>query len=148
MNTENHISDEMLAAYLDGNATPEESAIIRDALDGDELLEEVVDVVNDVHSYDGDIDWTILDGSYEPADGTVAVEVSVDAHADVALADAQADDVCPDVLAEAVCPDVLADGLAVDETAHEHVGIEMDDLAKDAGLSDYGTDDMLDFSVL
>ena len=41
------ISDEMLAAYIDGNATEEESSRIRFALSSDEELLEATEVVND-----------------------------------------------------------------------------------------------------
>lgn len=47
MNIGDNISDEMLAAYIDGNATPEESSVIQNALGNDELLTESIDIVND-----------------------------------------------------------------------------------------------------
>lgn len=46
-NINDNISDEQLAAYIEGNATPEESSMIEQALDGDSLLSETVDVVED-----------------------------------------------------------------------------------------------------
>ena len=51
------ISDEMLAAYIDGNATDEESVKIKDALSSNEMLSEVADVLNDIKSYDDSVDW-------------------------------------------------------------------------------------------
>ena len=54
------ISDEMLAAYIDGNATDEESVKIKDALSSNEMLSEVADVLNDIKSYDDSVDWGIV----------------------------------------------------------------------------------------
>ena len=45
------ISDEMLAAYIDGNATEEESSRIRVALSSDETLLEATEVVNDFNTF-------------------------------------------------------------------------------------------------
>lgn len=44
---DNNISDEMLAAYIEGNATPMESAFISDTMMHDDLLAEAIDIVND-----------------------------------------------------------------------------------------------------
>lgn len=46
-NFDNFISDEMLAAYIDGNAIPIEQNIIDGYLDNDEL-QEVLDIVSDI----------------------------------------------------------------------------------------------------
>ena len=46
------ISDEMLAAYIDGNATEEENSLIEKSISSDEMLSEVVDVVNDINSFE------------------------------------------------------------------------------------------------
>lgn len=59
------ISDEMLAAYIDGNATYEESVIIKDALSSNEMLSEVADVLNDIKSYDDGVDWGIVEDDNE-----------------------------------------------------------------------------------
>lgn len=56
MNFGENISDEMLAAYIDGNATPEESFMIQNALGTDELLAEAIDIVNDSVPF-GNGDW-------------------------------------------------------------------------------------------
>lgn len=58
LNFEDTISDEMLAAYIDGNATPEENAIIQNALGSDESLAEVIDVVHDSIPF-ANGDWEI-----------------------------------------------------------------------------------------
>ena len=44
-----NISDEMLAAYLDGNASMEECSLIQDQIKSDSMLSEVIDIVNDVN---------------------------------------------------------------------------------------------------
>ena len=44
-----NISDEMLAAYLDGNANMEECSLIQDQMGSDSMLSEVVDIVNDIN---------------------------------------------------------------------------------------------------
>lgn len=43
----NDISDEMLAAYIDGNTTPEENGIIGQAAWDNDLFAEAVDIAND-----------------------------------------------------------------------------------------------------
>ena len=44
-----NISDEMLAAYLDGNASMEECSLIQDQMGSDSMLSEVIDIVNDIN---------------------------------------------------------------------------------------------------
>lgn len=44
-----NISDEMLAAYLDGNANMEERSLIQIQMDSDSMLSEVIDIVNDIN---------------------------------------------------------------------------------------------------
>lgn len=43
-----NISDEMLAAYLDGNANMEECSLIQSQMCSDSMLSEVIDIVNDI----------------------------------------------------------------------------------------------------
>ena len=66
-----NISDEMLAAYLDGNANMEECSLIQNQMESDSMLSEVIDIVNDMNhlgltmsndylimnSMDGNMDW-------------------------------------------------------------------------------------------
>ena len=66
-----NISDEMLAAYLDGNANMEECSLIQNQMDSDSMLSEVIDIVNDINqlglgmnndnlimnSMDANMDW-------------------------------------------------------------------------------------------
>ena len=44
-----NISDEMLAAYLDGNANMEECSLIQNQMGRDSMLSEVIDIVNDIN---------------------------------------------------------------------------------------------------
>ena len=52
---DNNITDEMLAAYIDGNATPIESALISDTMMHDDMLAEAIDIVNDTMNMDTDL---------------------------------------------------------------------------------------------
>lgn len=52
---DNNITDEMLAAYIDGNATPMESALISDTMMHDDMLAEAIDIVNDSMSMNNDL---------------------------------------------------------------------------------------------
>ena len=66
-----YISDEMLAAYLDGNANMEECSLIQSQIGSDSMLSEVIDIVNDINhlgltmgndnlimnSMDANMDW-------------------------------------------------------------------------------------------
>ncbi len=55
------ISDEMLAAYIDGNATEEESSRIRVALSSDEELLEATEVVNDFNTFATDDEVNVME---------------------------------------------------------------------------------------
>ena len=44
-----NISDEMLAAYLDGNASMEECSLIQNQMRSDSMLSEVIDIVKDIN---------------------------------------------------------------------------------------------------
>ena len=48
------ISDEMLAAYIDGNATEEENSLIEDSISSDEMLSEAIDIINDLNSFENE----------------------------------------------------------------------------------------------
>jgi hypothetical protein len=52
---DNNITDEMLAAYIEGNATPMESALISDTMMNDDILTEAIDIVNDTLSMANDL---------------------------------------------------------------------------------------------
>lgn len=56
MNRINSLSDELLAAFIDGNTTPEEESIIRIAMSNDDLLDEVVDAAKDSIDFEERID--------------------------------------------------------------------------------------------
>lgn len=63
---DDNIPDEMLAAYIDGNATEEEISLIENSIGSDEMLSEVVDVVNDINSFENEnSDWSLLDNGNE-----------------------------------------------------------------------------------
>ena len=49
-----NISDEMLAAYIDGNATEEENSLIEDSISSDEMLSEAIDIINDLNSFENE----------------------------------------------------------------------------------------------
>lgn len=59
-----NISDEMLAAYIDGNATPKESSLIEASIDTNGLLPETLDITNDVISFGDNYDWDIHKGDF------------------------------------------------------------------------------------
>lgn len=44
-----NISDEMLAAYLDGNADAEETLLVESLLSDNPMISEVIDIVNDIN---------------------------------------------------------------------------------------------------
>lgn len=44
-----NISDEILAAYLDGNANMEECSLVQSQIGCDSMLSEVIDIVNDIN---------------------------------------------------------------------------------------------------
>ena len=57
-----NISDELLAAYLDGNTTKEENMLIEDAMGNDESIMEIADIGGDIISFEGKYD--IWKGDY------------------------------------------------------------------------------------
>ena len=80
------ISDEMLAAYIDGNATEEESTLIQNVLSSDDMLSEVADVVSDIKSYEDCSDLNFLDD----CNNTIAFDVPLyDFNDDLLVAAAQ-----------------------------------------------------------
>ncbi len=64
INFNENISDEMLAAYIDGNATPDESSLIESTLGIDNLLSESLDIANDSVSFGSIFDWELHKGDY------------------------------------------------------------------------------------
>lgn len=59
-----NISDEMLAAYIDGNTTKSENLLIESSKSEDPMLSEVVDIVNDATSFGSDFNWDLHKGDY------------------------------------------------------------------------------------
>lgn len=58
------ISDELLAAYIDGNTTESENALIENALNGDSMLSEACEIVSDSVSFGRNIDWELHKGDF------------------------------------------------------------------------------------
>lgn len=58
------ISDELLAAYIDGNTTESENQLIESALNGDSMLSEAYEIANDSVSFGSNTDWDIYNGDY------------------------------------------------------------------------------------
>ncbi len=59
-----NISDEMLAAYIDGNTTPEEFSLIENALASDSMLSESLDLISDTVTFGTNFDWDLHKGDY------------------------------------------------------------------------------------
>ena len=55
------ISNETLAAYIDGNATEEEQELIEGLLPSDEMLLETTEIVNDFYLLETNVDWDSYD---------------------------------------------------------------------------------------
>ena len=60
----NNISDEMLAAYIDGQTSLEENALIEDAVMNDDLLSESLEIAHDSISFGRNFDWELHKGDY------------------------------------------------------------------------------------
>lgn len=58
------ISDELLAAYIDGNTTESENALIENALNVDSMLSEVCEIASDSVSFGEKTDWDIYNDDY------------------------------------------------------------------------------------
>lgn len=61
---DNGISDELLAAYIDGNTTKSENVLIENALNGDSMLSEVCEIASDSVSFGEKREWDIYNGDY------------------------------------------------------------------------------------
>lgn len=58
------ISDEMLAAYIDGNSTEEEKTLIENSIQEDSILSEAVDIANDTKMLSSNFDWDLHEGDF------------------------------------------------------------------------------------
>lgn len=58
------ISDELLAAYIDGNTTESENALIENSLNGNSMLSEACEIANDSVSFGSNFDWELHKGDY------------------------------------------------------------------------------------
>ena len=59
------ISDELLAAYIDGNTTESENQLIESSLNGDSILSEAYEIAHDGVSFGSNFDWEIHKGDLE-----------------------------------------------------------------------------------
>ncbi len=57
-------SDELLAAYIDGNTTESENALIENTLNGDSMLSEAYEIASDGVSFGSDFDWEPHKGDF------------------------------------------------------------------------------------
>ena len=58
------ISDELLAAYIDGNTTESENALIESTLNGDSMLSEAYEIASDSVSFESNLDWEFHKGDF------------------------------------------------------------------------------------
>lgn len=58
------ISDELLAAYIDGNTTGSENALIENTLNGDSMLSEAYEIASDSVSFGSNFDWELHKGDF------------------------------------------------------------------------------------
>lgn len=61
---DNDISDELLAAYIDGNTTESEKQLIESSLNGDSMLSEAYEIASDSAYFENNMDWSIYNGDY------------------------------------------------------------------------------------
>lgn len=58
------ISDELLAAYIDGNTTESENQLIENSLKGDSILSDAYDIAHDSVSFGSNFDWELHKGDF------------------------------------------------------------------------------------
>lgn len=58
------VSDELLAAYIDGNTTESENALIENSFNGDSMLSEAYEIANDGVSFGSNFDWELHKGDF------------------------------------------------------------------------------------
>lgn len=58
------ISDELLAAYIDGNTTDSENALIESTLNDDSILSEACEIASDSVSFGSNFDWELHKGDF------------------------------------------------------------------------------------
>ena len=61
---ENNISDELLAAYIDGNTAEYENAVIEKRIQDDSMLSELYEIANDSVSFGSNFDWELHKGDF------------------------------------------------------------------------------------
>ncbi|WP_458459819.1 hypothetical protein [Pseudobutyrivibrio sp.] len=58
------ISDELLAAYIDGNTTETENQLIENSLNGDSMLSEAYEIAHGGVSFESNFDWDLHKGDF------------------------------------------------------------------------------------
>lgn len=58
------ISDELLAAYIDGKTTETENQLIENSLNGDSMLSEAYEIAHDGVSFESNFDWDLHKGDF------------------------------------------------------------------------------------
>ena len=60
----NGLSDELLAAYIDGNTTESENQLIESSINGDSMLSEAYEIAHDGVSFGSNFDWELHKGDF------------------------------------------------------------------------------------
>ena len=60
----NGISDELLAAYIDGNTTESENQLIESFIKGDSMLSEAYEIAHDSVFFGSNFDWELHKGDF------------------------------------------------------------------------------------
>lgn len=84
------ISDELLAAYIDGNTTESENQLIESALDGDSMLSEAYEIANDSVSFGSNFDWELHKddfGFWELGLPPIVTETDIDKQSNIEIPD-------------------------------------------------------------
>lgn len=84
------ISDELLAAYIDGNTTESENQLIESALDGDSMLSEAYEIANDSVSFGSNFNWEIHKGDFgfwELGLPPIVTETDIDKQSNIEIPD-------------------------------------------------------------
>lgn len=59
-----NVSDELLAAYIDGNTTAEETLLIENSIKEDSIISEANEIVGDSTSFGSGFDWELHKGDF------------------------------------------------------------------------------------
>ena len=84
------ISDELLAAYIDGSTTESENQLIESSLNGDSILSEAYEITNDGVSFGSSFNWNLHIGDFgfwELGLPTVVTETDIDKQSIIEIPD-------------------------------------------------------------